>query len=554
MQSAASSSSSSSSYRASRPRDEPDRGGEKRQKLDDSSALQVQPQVQPQAQPSNSLDTLYKDALYSIFHFLGLNDMWSVHNTSKSLQEKMRTFRPHGSNIRCGVVIDADNGFRDYAAFPLRTHITGIFVKGIPVDTEESTDQLVRSVVSIIRSGGGVRRFHIESASFDADKLQSKLLPMVAAIAEANSLDVLQFNGEESWEHTTEPFVLLALPRCTRLRELHFEYFKFTPGALDALLQFVASAPALRTLVMSIDTPRAHDRDECARLFEGLSARTTSISTLDIIGAHVSRENALHLAVALGRPHSTLTCLHLRFCSIRDDALVILAGGITKSKSLTELNVSSNGFGDVGATELFTSIGLCPTLTTLGCSNNHNQFSVVSITALEAALSRPTSQIKTVDIDWCLESQKLGILPLSLQAAMGRVVKASRSLQTLSLNGNFFRDIREMAGGLSASRSLKRLSLESSELVANDLQLLARAVQSSTNLEHLYVTSRVGMPIDSYTCLVSAALQCTTMKSLGVNELRFEDRGHQQVLLSMMNFAGKRMDFYSLYRRTNCFL
>jgi Ran GTPase-activating protein (RanGAP) involved in mRNA processing and transport len=101
-----------------------------------------------------------------------------------------------------------------------------------------------------------------------------------------------------------------------------------------------------------------------ATIMEGLLKNST-IKHLNVWDSYFSEENCMSLALLLQQAECQLRTLDIEECSISGEEAAHLAAALTNNHSLTELNISFNPIGDIGAAAFGDLVSINTALTTL---------------------------------------------------------------------------------------------------------------------------------------------------------------------------------------------
>jgi len=449
--------------------------------------------------PQNESRYYYRDAIQSVFRFLGLADLARAAVTCRSWYEDACALEPQTRHRFVVTLCTESQAEYMHPHSMLRKHIS--VVRFCPWFSGEALfPHSVAMVCALLQGAGGLRELVACARYVESDRSfsVSEMAQMFTAIAARGTLESLHVQS-------VSPSALcgnkqgigslcFAVSRCTNLHTLVLQEVYIEDEMALALGLAIASASQLVTLTLS------HGSRATAKLikvgsvhiFNGL-AQNASICNFTFEDSEFSLESAMALANAVAQPSSALSVLRVPEAMMSGPMLAAISGGIARSRRLQVFDCSINYWsyhpdaiiGEVGASALFEAVGQCPTLTEIDVAGH--VIEAASLVPLANSLALPTSDIRVLSLCRC------GIGNNHLDG-LGRVLATSRALEELQLSNNHFSGLLTNIGsftrGLAANQSLQRLDIQGCSLSGANMFVIAHMVKAHKSMRQLHIGNR----------------------------------------------------------------
>ncbi|KAN0045020.1 hypothetical protein ACTA71_006547 [Dictyostelium dimigraforme] len=220
-----------------------------------------------------------------------------------------------------------------------------------------------------------------------------------------------------------------------------------------------------------------------------------SINGLEYLGRAISNNTTLEkltwsynqshytsvmcLSNGLRNEHSQMKSLILKGCDIEGWGALSLADTLAINKSLKELDLGSNQFGDTGAISLASKLNSHPSLSILDLSSN-----LISTEGLDKIL-------QSIQSNKTLTNLNLSRNPLDLSIPLSNLTSSlefnstliSLNLSECDLNNSHFEQI---SIALKSNKKLKKLNLSKNNL--SNIKPFITIIQSNKTLKSIYIS------------------------------------------------------------------
>lgn len=247
--------------------------------------------------------------------------------------------------------------------------------------------------------------------------------------------------------------------------------------------------------------------------------------------------NRIRDAAALGtllRHNNTVKCLVLCHNQLGNDGAAQLSQGLAHNRSLTSLRLNGNLIGAQGAAAIGTALSHHPTLSRLDLTGNPVSGSLCNGLQLNDSL-------QTVILARCSLSADAGI-------ALATLIARHATLRELYLDNNRLEDdgVEALAAGLNESRSLLTLSLNGNCIRNRGACAIARALAHHP-LQYLSL-NRNRISNEGVIELARVLRTDTTLKELDL----YRNHAHTEAAVEMVDAMHSNATLFKLELSCNC--